>query len=52
MSLVFCKHTFPEIHGVASNKLTKIDGKVCNNIPEAVNKLALSAHYGHSCVTG
>jgi hypothetical protein len=23
----------------------------CNNIPEAVNKLALSAHLGHSCET-
>jgi hypothetical protein len=27
------------------------DGKVCNNIPEAVNKLALSVHLGHSCET-
>ena len=29
-----------------------IDGKACNNIPEAVNKLALSARLGHSCDTG
>ena len=25
-----------------------IDGKACNNIPEAVNKLALSASLGNS----
>jgi len=38
---------------VACNKLTNIDGKACNNIPEAVNKLAkISAHLGHSCETG
>ena len=29
-----------------------IDGKACNNIPATVNKLALSAHLGHSCETG
>jgi hypothetical protein len=29
-----------------------IDGKACNNIPEAVNKLALSASLDHSCETG
>jgi hypothetical protein len=29
-----------------------IDGKACNNIPETVNKLALSACLGHSCDTG
>jgi hypothetical protein len=28
-----------------------IDGKACNNIPEAVNKLALSARLDHSCET-
>jgi hypothetical protein len=28
-----------------------IDGKAWNNIPEAVDKLALSAHLGHSCET-
>jgi hypothetical protein len=28
-----------------------IDGKACNNVPEAVNKLALSARLGHSCET-
>jgi hypothetical protein len=26
-----------------------IDGKACNNIPETVNKPALSARLGHSC---
>ena len=31
--------------------LTNIDGKTCNYIPEAVNKLALSARLGHSCET-
>jgi hypothetical protein len=29
-----------------------IDGNACNNIPEAVNKLALSARLGHSCENG
>ena len=29
-----------------------IDGKACNNISEAVNKLALSARLGHSFETG
>ena len=29
-----------------------IDGKACNNIPEAVNKLPLSACLDHSCETG
>ena len=28
-----------------------IDGKACNNIPETVNKPALSARLGHSCET-
>jgi hypothetical protein len=37
---------------VACNKLTENDGKACNNIPAAVNKLALSARLGHSCETG
>ena len=46
------QESFPEIHEVACNKLTNIDGKACNNIPEAFNKLALSAHLGHSCETG
>ena len=31
------------------SELTNIDG---NNIPEAVNKLALSTHLDHSCATG
>ena len=30
-----------------TSELTKIDGKPCNNIPEAVNKLALLARFGH-----
>jgi hypothetical protein len=33
------------------SELTDIDGKACNNIPEAVNKLALSARLDHSCVS-
>jgi hypothetical protein len=33
-------------------ELTNIDGKACNNIPEAVNKLSLSARLDHSCETG
>ena len=40
-----CKHSFPEIHKVACNKLKNIDGKACNNIPKAVNKIALSHIY-------
>ena len=34
------------------NNLTNIDRKACNNILEAVNKLAFSAPLGHSCETG
>ena len=34
------------------NELTDIDGKARNNIPEAVNELALSARLDHSCETG
>jgi len=37
---------------VACDKLTNIDGKTCNNIPAAVNKLTLSARLDHSCETG
>jgi hypothetical protein len=33
-------------------ELTDIDGKACNNIPEAVNKLAVSGRLNHSCETG
>ena len=50
--MTVCKHSFPEIYEVACNRLTNIDGKACNNIPEAVNKLALSARLGNSCETG
>ena len=31
------------------SELTNIDGKACNNIPEAVNILALLALLDHSC---
>jgi hypothetical protein len=34
------------------SELTNIDGNACSNIPEAVNKLVLSAHLDHSCETG
>ena len=34
-----CTHIFPEIHEMACNRLTNIDGKACDNISEAVNKL-------------
>ena len=34
---------------VACSKPTNIDGEACNNISEAVNKLAISARSGHSC---
>jgi len=34
------------------SELTYIDENACNNIPEAVNKLPLSARVGHSCETG
>ena len=37
---------------MACNKITNIDRKPCNNIPEAANKLALSARLGHSCGNG
>jgi hypothetical protein len=33
-------------------ELTNSDGKACNNIPEAVNQLALSACLDHSSSTG
>ena len=41
-----------QFSGNSRSELTNIDGKACNNIPEAVNKLALSARLGHSCETG
>ena len=47
-SLVRCV----QFSGNSPSELTNIDGKACNNNPEAVNKLALSAHLGHSCETG
>ena len=41
--IIYFNRGFPEINEVACNKLTNIDGEACNNIPEAVNKRALSA---------
>ena len=41
-----------QFSGNSRSDLTDIDGKACNNIPEAVNKLALSARLDHSCETG
>ena len=41
-----------QFSGNSRSELTDIDGKACNNIPEAVNKLALSARLDHSCETG
>jgi hypothetical protein len=38
-----------QFSGNSRSELTDIDGKACNNIPEAVNKLALSARFDHSC---
>ena len=40
-----------QFSGISRSELTNIDGKACNNIPEAVNKLALSALWDHSCET-
>jgi len=41
-----------QFSGNSRSELTNIDGKACNNIPEAVNKLVLSARLGHSFETG
>jgi hypothetical protein len=41
-----------QFSGNSRSELTDIDGKACNNIPEAVNKLALSARLEHFCETG
>ena len=40
-----------QFSGHSRRELTNIDGKACNNIPEVVNKLVLSAHLDHSCET-
>jgi hypothetical protein len=37
-----------QFSGNSGSELTNINEKACNNIPEAVNKLALSAGFGHS----
>jgi hypothetical protein len=42
----------PQFSGNSRSEHTDIDGKACNNIPEAVNKLALSARLDNSCETG
>ena len=34
--------------GNSRSELTNIDGKACNNIPEAVYKFGLSARLGHN----
>jgi hypothetical protein len=39
----------PQFSGNSRSELTNINGKACNNIPEAINKLALSARLGHFC---
>ena len=39
------KHSWSEIYEVVCNKLTNIGGKACNNIPKAVDRLALSARW-------
>jgi hypothetical protein len=41
-----------QFSGNSRSELTDIDGKAWNNIPEAVNKPALSARLDHSCETG
>ena len=41
-----------QFSGNSGSELTNINEKACNNIPEAVNKLALSAGFGHSFETG
>jgi hypothetical protein len=40
-----------QFSGNSGSELTNINEKACNNIPEAVNKLALSAGFGHSFET-
>ena len=42
--MTVCEHSFSDIHEVACNRLTNIDGKACNNIPEVVNKLGWNKH--------
>jgi len=49
---MFVNTVFQKFTKWRANKLTNIDEKACNNILEAVNKLALSARLGHSCETG
>ena len=41
-----------QFSGNSGSELTNINEKACNNIPEAVNKLDLSAGLGHSFKTG
>ena len=49
---VLVHHVCKQFSGNSRSELTNIDGKACNNITEAVNKLALSARLDHSCETG
>ena len=41
-----------QVSGNSGSELMNINEKACNNIPEAVNKLALSAGLGNSFETG
>jgi hypothetical protein len=45
------QHVCKQFSGNSRSELTNIDGKACHSIPEAVNKLALSARLTHSCDT-
>ena len=60
MAVILCKYSRKQFrppclsaqsNGNLLSELTNIDGKACNNIPEAVNKLALSTLLDHSCET-
>ena len=48
----FSPQGFKQFSGNSRSELTNIDGEICYSIPEAVNKLALSACLSHSCETG
>ena len=41
--LIFTETKITQLSRNSRNELTNIDEKACNNIPEAVNKLVLSA---------
>ena len=44
--------TLTQVSGNSRSEPTNNNEKACNNIPETVNKLALSAGLGHSFETG